>query len=438
MNVYQRLRVAARYFFNLSLTDEKAWNRSLWNLIGSQSLSGETVTEETALTYAAVWNAVELISSTIAALPLNLMQGNEKTARIADDYRLHNVMHSQWNPMLSAKKGRQIQISNVLTWGNSYDEVVRNGYGDIIQLWPIAPRRVNPFIEGGEIFYKINMQGGQDVVLPKSRILHLIGPSDDGLIGMSRIAIARKSIGLGMAMETFGSNYFGRGTHPSSVISYKNDIKDIKTAREAIKEVYSGLGKSHDLMMLPDAGMEIKNLAMPMEDSQFLESRQFGIQEVARWFNVPPHKLKDLTRSSFNNIESEDASFLRDRILPDLVELEQSYDIQLLTDTEKNRSGRGKLYFKHNVKGLLRADTAARTAFYQAMLDRGVFSINEVRDLEDMEPVTGGDIRLVPMNMTTLENAGKHPEPKAPVEPTPAIPQKGNGRDHQPLQITMQ
>ncbi len=436
MNIFQRLRVATRYFFNLSVTDEKAWNRSLWNLAGSQSLSGENVTEDSALTYAAVWNAVELISSTIAALPLNLMQGNEKQARIADDYRLHNVMHTQWNPLLSAKKGRQIQISNILTWGNSYDEIIRNGYGEVIQMWPIAPRRVSPYIDGGEIFYEIMMDGKPNITLPKSKILHLIGPSDDGFVGMSRIAMARKSLGLGMAMETFGSNYFGRGTHPSSVISYKNEIKDIKTAREAIKEVYSGLGKSHDLMMLPDAGMEIKNLSMPMEDSQFLEGRQFSVQEVARWFNLPPHKLKDLTRSSFNNIESEDASFLRDRILPDLVELEQSYDIQLLTDVERNRSGRGKLYFKHNVKGLLRADTAARTAFYQAMLDRGVFSINDVRDLEDMPPVKGGDIRLVPLNMTTLEKAGKQPEP---VEPAPAIPQgKGNGKDKEPLQIAMQ
>jgi len=436
VNIFQRLRVATRYFFNLSVTDEKAWNRSLWNLAGSQSLSGENVTEDSALTYAAVWNAVELISSTIAALPLNLMQGNEKQARIADDYRLHNVMHTQWNPLLSAKKGRQIQISNILTWGNSYDEIIRNGYGEVIQMWPIAPRRVSPYIDGGEIFYEIMMDGKPNITLPKSKILHLIGPSDDGFVGMSRIAMARKSLGLGMAMETFGSNYFGRGTHPSSVISYKNEIKDIKTAREAIKEVYSGLGKSHDLMMLPDAGMEIKNLSMPMEDSQFLEGRQFSVQEVARWFNLPPHKLKDLTRSSFNNIESEDASFLRDRILPDLVELEQSYDIQLLTDVERNRSGRGKLYFKHNVKGLLRADTAARTAFYQAMLDRGVFSINDVRDLEDMPPVKGGDIRLVPLNMTTLEKAGKQPEP---VEPAPAIPQgKGNGKDKEPLQIAMQ
>jgi HK97 family phage portal protein len=399
----------------------------LWNFAGSQSLSGENVTETTALTYAAVWNAVELISSTIAALPLNLMQGSDKKGRIAEDYKLFNVMHNQWNPFLTAKKGRQIQISSVLTWGNSYDEIVRNGYGEIIQMWPIHPGRVSPLIENGQLYYSIMMPGGPNVVLPRPKVLHLIGPSEDGFIGMSRIGIARKSIGLGMAMETFGSNYFGRGTHPSSVISYKNDIKDIKTAREAIKEVYSGLGKSHDLMMLPDAGMEIKNLAIPMEDSQFLESRQFGIQEVARWFNVPPHKLKDLTRSSFNNIESEDASFLRDRILPDLVELEQSYDIQLLTETERNRSGRGKLYFKHNVKGLLRADTAARTEFYTAMLDRGVFCIDDVLDLEDMPTLANdlGQKRLVQANMTTLENAGKPQEPK----PAPTKKQGEGGND---------
>lgn len=397
----------------------------LWNLAGSQSASGETVTEYTSLTYSAVWNATELIAGTIAALPLNLMQGQGKADRIADDIKLHGVMHNKWNPVMTAKRGRECLIAHVLLWGNGYAEIVRNNYGEVVELWPITPDRVTPRMENGALTYSIKMTGQGDIVLPRERVLHILGPSFDGIIGYSRIAMARKSIGLGMAMETFGSLYFGKGTHPSAVISHPNTLKDPKAFREAVSEVYAGLGNSNQLMVLED-GMTIQKIGIPPEDSQFIESRQFQIPEIARWFNVPPHKLKDLTRSSFNNIESEDASFLRDRILPDLVDLEQSYDMQLLTDTERNRSGRGRLYFKHNVKGLLRADTAARTVFYQSMLDRGVFSINEVRELEDMPPIKGGEIHLVQLNMTSLDNAGKPPEPpKAPTAPEPAPTQEG-------------
>jgi len=430
MGIVSRM-IRPHEFKDLSVADPKAWDRSLWNLAGSQSISGENVTETTAMTYAAVWNAVELISSTISALPLNLMQGQGKMDRIADDNKLHDVLHRQWNPYMTAKRGRETQIAHVLTWGNGYAEIVRNGYGEVVQLWPIAPDRVTPRMENGALVYDVNMGGQPTLTLPREKILHIIGPSYDGVIGYSRIAVGRKSHGLGMAMETFGALYFGKGTHPSAVITHPNQLKDTKAFRDAVSAVYAGLGSSHQLMVLED-GMKIEKIGIPPEDSQFLESRQFQIQEVARWFNVPPHKLKDLTRSSFNNIESEDASFLRDRILPDLVDLEQSYDMQLLTDSERNKSGRGRLYCKHNVKGLLRADTAARTSFYQAMLDRGVFSINEVRDLEDMDPIKGGDIHLIPMNMTTLENAGKPQESTpAPVVKELPAPAKKQGEGEQ-------
>jgi len=172
----------------------------------------------------------------------------------------------------------------------------------------------------------------------------------------------------------------------------------------------------------------MEKVSIPPEDSQFLESRQFQIPEVARWFNLPPHKLKDLTKSSFSNIESEQISFVTDSILPWLVRLEQNYNMQLLTDGDRAQYGRGRLYFKHIVEGLLRGDAAARGTFYGALLDRGVFSINEVRALEDLDPVAGGDIHLVPLNMTSLENAGKPPAPAPRVLPDPeSDPEDGNG-----------
>lgn len=413
----------------LAINDPKAWDRSLWNLIGSQSLSGENVTEETALTYSAVYNAISLISGTIGALPLHLMQRKGKEKRIADDRKLYSVMHDQWNPYITAMAGREAMMAHILSWGNGYAEKVRDGYGEIRELWPITPNRVTPEMQGSELVYRITMDSGPNITLPREKILHVPGLGFDGFIGYSVIAMARKSIGLGIAMETFGSLYFGRGTHPSAVVTHPHQVKDIKAMRQAISEVYSGLGQSQQLMLLED-GMKIEKVGIPPEDSQFLESRQFQIPEIARWFNLPPHKLKDLTRSSFSNIESEQISFVTDSILPWLVRLEANYNIQFLTAGDRGLYGQGRLYFKHSVEGLMRGDAASRATFYGTMLDKGVFSINEVREKEDMDPVEGGDIHLVPLNMTTLENAGKTPVtaptkvPEPSKENLPIVPKK--------------
>ena len=401
----------------LGLTDEKAWDRSLWQLSGAQSLSGENVTEYTALTYSAVYNAIALISGTIAALPCHLMQRKGEKKRIAEDRRMYRVLHDEYNPYMTAMAGRECLTAHVLAWGNGYAEIVRNGYGELVELWPITPNRVTPMMRGSELVYRIRV-GNEDVYFPREKILHVPGLGFDGFVGYSVIAMARKSIGLGMALETFGALYFGQGTHPGVVVSHPGKLSDTASSnlQSSLATQYGGLGKSHRLLLLEE-GMKMEKIGIPPDDSQFLESRQFQIPEIARWFNIPPHKLKDLTRSSFSNIESEQISFVTDSILPWLVRFEQNFNQQLLTASDKELSGRGRLYFKHIVEGLLRGDAAARGTFYREMFNVGAMSVNEIRAKEDMDPVDGGDIHLVPMNMTSLENAGEPPEP-------PALPEK--------------
>jgi HK97 family phage portal protein len=396
-------RIKEFFIRNLSLSDPKAWSPSLWNMTGAVSLSGENVTEETALTYSAVWNAVSLISGTIGALPLHLMQRKGDAKRIADDRRMYAVMHDQWNPWMTAMSGRETLMAHVLTWGNGYAEKVYNGYGELVQLWPITPNRVRPEMDGGDLVYRITLPSGPNVTLPREKILHVPGLGFDGFMGYSVIAMARKSIGLGMAMETFGSLYFGQGTHPGVIVSHPGKLgeESYKNMKGALTEAYSGLGQSHRLMLLEE-GLKMEKVGIPNNDAQFLESKQHHISDVARWFNLPPHKLKDLTRSSFSNIESEQISFVRDSILPWLIRLEQNYQMQLLSPSDRELSGRGRLYWKHSVEGLLRGDSASRAAFYGPMLDRGVLSINEVRALEDQDPIPGGDEHFVDLNKIPL------------------------------------
>jgi HK97 family phage portal protein len=424
-------RVKDFFIRSLSLNDPKSWDRSLWTLNGSVSLSGENVTEETALGYAPIWNAVSLISGTIGALPLHLMQRKGDAKRIADDRKMYQVMHDQWNPYMTAMAGRECLMAHVLTWGNGYAEKVLNGYGEVVQLWPITPNRVRPVMSDGELVYRITLPIGPDVILSREKVLHVPGLGFDGFMGYSVISMARKSIGLGMSMETFGSLYFGQGTHPGVIVSHPGKLgpEAYANMKGALTEAYSGLGQSHRLMLLEE-GLKMEKVGIPNNDSQFLESRNFQIPEIARWFNLPPHKLKDLTRSSFSNIESEQISFVTDSILPWLVRLEQNYQMQLLSPSDREYSGRGRLYWKHSVEGLMRGSAATRAAFYGPMLDRGVFSINEVRALEDMDPILGGDIHLVPLNYQSLEFAGEKPD-KTAAKSTPEkipVPGSGNGQ----------
>lgn len=423
-------RVKEFFIRNLSLSDPKAWNPSLWNLYGAQSVSGETVTPDTALTYSAYFNAITLISGTIGALPLHLMQRKDKSKRLADDRIMYRVMHDYANPYMTAMAFRECLMAHILGWGNGYAEKIRNGYGELIALWPITPNRVTPMMMDGELVYRIQMPAGQPVVLPRERVLHVAGLGFDGFLGYSIAAMARKSIGLGMAMETFGSRFFGEGTHPGVIVEHPTKLSPEahSNLKKSLSDTYSGLGNSHRLMLLEE-GMKFQKIVIDPKDSQFLESRQFNIPEIARWFNLPPHKLKDLTKSSFSNIESEQISFVTDSILPWLVRLEQNFNMQLLTDSDREYSGRGRLYFKHNVEGLLRADAAARGTYYREMFNIGAMSINEIREKEDMDPVKGGDVHLVPLNMTTLENAGKPQEPKQGELDLETPPGKGNGQD---------
>lgn len=381
MNIFKNIK---KIFKNdLALNDPKAWSNGFWNAFGTQTPAGENVTEYSAMTYSAVWNAVYQISSTSGSLPLHLRVHKGRKTRYATENSLYRVMHTQFNPFMTAKTGRETLMAHVLTWGNGYAEKVTNGMGDIIELWPITPDRVKVKIEDMEMVYEVKV-GNETIPLKRDKILHIPGFGFDGLVGYSPISMARKNIGWGMAMETFSSNFFGKGTHPGIVVSHPGPAMSPQAhdnLKRSLTETYSGLGNSHRLMLLEEA-MKIEKLGFSPEDSQFLESKQHHITDIARWFNIPPHKLKDMSKSSFNNIEAENASYVIDTILPWAIHLEQIYDTQLLS-VRQYESG---LYFKHVLEGLLRANSKDRAEFYRIMIGNTMMTPNEGREKEDMNP----------------------------------------------------
>jgi len=307
---------------------------------------------------------------------------------------------------MTAQTGREVIMAHVLLWGNAYCEIVRNGFGEIVEIWPIAPNRVRPYREDNEVFYEIDVEGGQKVTLHREKMLHIPGLGFDGFAGYSVVGVARKSFGLGMALETFGALYFGQGTHVGRILSHPGKLDDKSKAnlRESFGGTSEGLAKAHKLMVLEE-GMKLEKIGIPPEDSQFLESRIFHVSEIARWFNIPVHKLKELSKSSFNNIEQEQISFVTDSVLPWLVRFEQNYNMQLLTTNERYQQ---KIFTRHNVDGLLRGSPQARAEYYRVMFSIGAMSVNDVRDKEGWDPVENGDERFIPLNMIPLSKVDEY------------------------------
>ncbi len=358
------------------------------------------ISESNATTISAVWNAIELIAGGISTLPLRLIRRDRtgKTVEMTDNPLFH-VLHSRWNPFITANIGRQCLMLHVLLWGNGYAEIVRNRLGKVVELWPITPDRVTPKFENYSLSYDITVSAGNIVNLPSESVLHVKNTSNNGLVGLSVISQARESLGLTKNLERFGSKFFKEGTHPGIIITHpaKLDPETFQNLKRSLQDTYSGLGNAHRLMLLED-GMKPEKISIQPNDAQFLESRTFQIDEIARWFNLPPHKLKELTKSSFSNIESEQISFVIESLLPRIVNLEQTFNAQLLTDEERAIGA----YTKHTLEGLLRGDAVSRANFYRILWNMGALSINEIREKEDMDPIEGGNVHYVPLNMVPL------------------------------------
>lgn len=388
---------------DIPLNDDKAWDSSLWNINGSISHSGVAVNNYTALNMGAVFNAITLISRGIASLPLHLYKQNGNMNTIQSQHPLDFCLHKKSNDYITAMTLREVMMGHILSWGNGFAEKIYDPAGKVIKLFPITPNRVNINFDKGQLIYEV--QAGSEIVkVDRNKILHIAGLGFNGITGYSVISKARESIGLGLSMEEFAARYFGSGAHPGLVAVHPQTLteKARKNITESMEAKYTGLSQAHKIMLLEE-GMTVTEVGIPPDDSQFLESRQFSIPEIARWFNVPPHKLKDLSRATFSNIEHQAIEYLIDSILPWLVCLEQNYDMQLLTDEEINQG----YYFKHIFEGLLRGDSVTRAEYYNKMWQLGGLSINEIREKENMNPITGGDVYFVPMNFIKLEDIGK-------------------------------
>ena len=380
--------------------------------------SGKYVTERSAMQMTAVYCCVRILSEAVASLPLQFYRytddgGKEK----AVEHPLYFLLHDEPNPEMTSFIFRETLMTHLLLWGNAYSQIIRNGKGEVVALYPLMPDRMKvDRDEHGRLYYEYTVYDSDDVDgrkgtnkvgrtvrLQPHDVLHIPGLGFDGLVGYSPIAMAKNAIGLAIATEEYGSKFFANGAAPSGVLEHPGTIKDPSKVRESWQATFGGSGNANKIAVLEE-GMKYTPISISPEQAQFLETRKFQIDEIARIFRVPPHMIGDLEKSSFNNIEQQSLEFVKYTLAPWLSRWEQAMVRELLTPDEKKKD-----FFKCNVDGLLRGDYQSRMNGYATARQNGWMSANDIRELENLDRIPaeqGGDLYLINGNMTKLEDAG--------------------------------
>jgi HK97 family phage portal protein len=375
---------------------------------GGKVASGTRVNERTALQSTAVMACVRIISETVASLPLLMYQKQEGGGKErAPNHPLYSVLHDIGNDEMTAYTLREVMQGHLCTWGNTYCDIERDNNGRVVALWPLRPDKTqpqrNPLTKKIEYLTIIN---GEQIILPFDKVMHIPGFGFDGIVGYSPIAMAREAIGLALATEEYGARYFGNGAKPGGVLTHpkalKKESKD--SMRDSWNEMHQGLDKQHRVAILEE-GVTYTQIGLAPEDSQFLETRQFQLNEIARIFRVPPHKIGDLSKATFSNIEQQSIDFVTDSIRPWLVRWEQSIKMNLLPASERKRG----FFAEHLVDAILRGDINSRYTAYATGRQNGWLSADDIRALENMNPLPDGQgkVYLVNGNMIPADQAGK-------------------------------
>ena len=378
------------------------WGSAINFFFGTSS-SGKAVNEKTALQTTAVYACVRILAETIASLPLHTYRYSPSGKEKAETHPLYYLLHSEPNPEMTSFVFRETLMGHLLLWGNAYAQIIRNGRGTILSLYPLLPNKmlVNRTDQG--ILYYQYEKDGQTYFLANRDVLHIPGLGFDGLIGYSPIAMAKNAIGMAIATEEFGAKFFANGANPGGVLEHPGVVKDPARVRDSWNAVYQGSSNAHRVAVLEE-GMKFQSIGIPPEQAQFLETRKFQIEEICRIFRVPPHLVTSLDRATFSNIEHQSISFIDNTIIPWVSRIEQSMQRALFSEAEKRT-----FFVKFNLNGRLRGDAAARAAFYQTMRQNGIMSANDIRELEEMNQIPeelGGNKLLVNGNFVDMADAG--------------------------------
>ena len=358
------------------------------------SSSGKLVNERTAMQMTAVYACVRVLSEAVAGLPLHLYRctedgGKEKAA----GHPLYALLHDEPNPEMTSFVFRETLMTHLLLYGNAYAQVIRNGKGEVVALYPLMPSKMSVDRDrNGQLYYTYQRSGeeagamkdGTVYLMPRD-VLHIPGLGFDGLVGYSPIAMAKNAIGLAIATEEYGAKFFANGAAPAGVLEYPGVLKDPQRLREDWMSQFGGSSNSSKVAVLED-GLKYTPVSISPDQAQFLETRKFQISEIARIFRVPPHMIGDLERSTYSNIESQGIDFVKYSLQPWVLRFEQNMERRLLTDSEK-----GSLSIRFNMEGLLRGEYKTRMEGYAIGIQNGFLCPNDIRQLEGWELIPASD-----------------------------------------------
>ena len=374
--------------------------------------SGERVDEKSAMQIATVYACVRLLAESVACLPLHLYQLDGEDGKLkAKDHPLYKILYRQANPEMTSFSFWEVMMTHLLLWGNAYAQIVRDGKNGILGLYPLLPENVEMDREnGGELYYiyhaytdEVPGETNKDILFRREEVLHIPGMGFNGLVGFSPIAMMKNALGTTLAVERYGSSFFKNGAQPSGVLEHPGVLKNPEKIRENWSTVYGGANNAHKVAVLEE-GMHYKPISLPPEDSQFLSTREFGVEEICRIFRVPPHMVQDLKRSTYNNIEHQSIDFVVHTLAPWLTRIEQAIIKDLLLEEEQAQ------YFpKFNVDGLLRGDYKSRMEGYAIGFANGFLSPNDIRRLENMDPIPeeqGGNVYVANGSYVKLKDIG--------------------------------
>ena len=360
-----------------------------------------------------VFSCIRVLGETVAGLPLITYRETRNGGRErAANHPLYRVLRRQPNPEMTAFEFEELMTSHCAGWGNAYAQIILDGAGRVRELWPLRPDRMSVERKGGELRYYYLQQNGQEVPLAAWQVHHRRAMVMDGLTGMSPLRVAMLAVSLGMATEEFGARFFAQGARPGFLLSHPGELTD--KAYERLKRVWNSetLENAHKVRIIEE-GMKVEQIGIPPEEAQFLETRRFQAQEVARLFRMPPHKIGLLENATFSNIEHQAIEFVTDTIRPWLIRNEQAMYRDLLSENEQEA-----IYFEYLVDGLLRGDTATRYQSYAVARQWGWLSANDIRRMENMPPIDGGDVYLQPLNMSPAGQFGDQAAAARTVDPT--------------------
>ncbi len=367
------------------------------------SAAGKSVTPRSALQISTVYACVRVIAETVASLPLHVYHYTDKGSEKALEHPLYHVLHDEPNNEMTSFVLREAMLTHLLLWGNSYCQIVRNGRGHVLGLYPLLPDQMTVDRDSsGKLTYDYTTRDSKVVRLRPEDVLHIPGLGFDGVMGYSPIALEKNAIGLGIAAEEYGSKFFSNGATPAGVLTHPNTVKNPSALRESWNAAYGGSSNSNRVAILEE-GLKFEQISMPNNEAQFLETRKFQVSEICRIYRVPPHLVGDLEHATFSNIEHQSISFAMHTIRPWLVRIEQAMNRALFPEKEK-----GGFYVRFNIDGMMRGAYKERMEGYAIARQNGWMSANDIRELENQNPIPdeeGGNSYLCNGNMITIRTA---------------------------------